>query len=194
MPLLEAEPRAFPDTLFTDPSALAGGQWWVLYTRSRMEKSLARQLRAKEIPFYLPLYEQTWRANGRKRASYLPLFPGYVFLHGDGEARVAALETNLLCSTIPVVDQQRLFEDLSRVERVLGGLVPVTPEEALPPGTPVEVAAGPFQGLRGTVVRRDGQTRLVVEVEFLRRGVSIEVDEWALRALPADAAPRAERR
>ena len=184
MPLLEAEPRAFPDTLFADPSALVGGQWWVLYTRSRMEKSLARHLRAKEIPFYLPLYEQTWMSRGRKRTSYLPLFPGYVFLHGDADARVAALETNLLCSTIPVVDQQRLFDDLSRVERVLGGLVPVTPEDSLPPGTPVEVAAGPFQGLRGTIVQREGQARLVVEVEFLRRGVSIEVDEWALRALP----------
>jgi len=185
MPLLEAEPRAFPDNLFSDPSSLAAdGQWWVLYTRSRMEKALARQLRAKEIPFYMPLYEQTWKTRGRKRTSYLPLFPGYVFLHGGDDARVAALETNLLCATIPVPDQQRLFEDLSRVERVLGGSVPVTPEEALPPGTLVEVAVGSFQGLRGTVIRRGDRTRLVVEVEFLRRGVSIEVEEWALRSLP----------
>lgn len=195
MPLLEAEARTFPDTLFADPAFAPGGagRWWVLYTRARMEKSLARQLRAREVPFYLPVYKQTWEASGRVRSSYLPLFPGYVFLYGEEDARVAALETNLLSATIPVVDQQRLYDDLARVERVLGGEVPVTPEEQLPPGSPVEITAGTFQGLCGTVVRRGGQTRLVIEVEFLRRGVSIEVEEWALRLLDP-AAPSADRR
>jgi transcriptional antiterminator RfaH len=192
MPLLVAEPRAFPDTLFSDPGALAAreGRWWVLYTRARMEKALARKLRAQEIPFYLPLYENALTSGGRKRSSYLPLFTGYVFLYGDDSARLAALETNLLCTTIPVPDQARLYEDLCRVERVLGGTVPVTPEMELPPGSPVEITDGAFRGLSGKVVRRGAKTRLVVEVEFLRRGVSIEVEEWTLRPLP-DTEPRA---
>lgn len=197
MPLLEAEARTFPDTLFTDPAFVVDGgpaKWWVLYTRARMEKSVARKLRAREVPFYLPVYKQTWETGGRVRSSYLPLFPGYVFLYGDEDARVAALETNLLSATIPVVDQRRLFDDLTRVERVLGGEVPVTPEEELPPGSPVEIMSGTFQGLVGKVVRRDGQTRLVVEVEFLRRGVSVEVDEWALRSLTPPVGPAADRR
>jgi transcriptional antiterminator RfaH len=185
MPLLVAEPRAFPDTLFTDPEALAGrsGRWWVLYTRARMEKALARKLRAQEIPFYLPLYEHALTSGGRKRSSYLPLFSGYVFLFGDESDRVTALETNLLCTTIPVTNQERLYQDLCRVERVLGGTAPVTPETELPPGTPVAITSGAFQGLSGKVIRRGAQTRLVVEVEFLRRGVSIEVEEWTLRPL-----------
>lgn len=192
MPLLEAEPRAFPDTMFSAPESLAelGGCWWVLYTRSRMEKALARKLRAREIPFYLPQYEQTWKSAGRKRTSFLPLFPGYVFLFGDEYARLAALETNLLCTTFRVPDQQRLYDDLCRVERVLGGAVPVAPETELPVGAPVELTAGAFRGLTGKVVRRGDQTRLVVEVEFLRRGVSIEVEEWALRPLTAGPEPR----
>jgi transcription antitermination factor NusG len=191
MPLLAPEPRAFPDTLFSDPAGLAdGGHWWVLYTRARMEKALARNLRARQIPFYLPLYEQAHTSGGRTRAAYLPLFAGYVFLYGDDSARLTALETNLLCATIPVPDQARLYDDLCRIERVLGGSTPVTAEVELPPGTAVEITAGAFQGLTGTVVRRGAQTRLVVEVEFLRRGVSIEVAEWTLRPLVAGAAPR----
>lgn len=190
MPLLEAEPRAYPDTMFSDPDALAerGGVWWVLYTRARMEKALARKLRALEIPFYLPQYEQTWKSSGRKRTSFLPLFPGYVFLFGDESARLTALETNLLCTTFRVPDQERLYADLCRVERVLGGESPVTPETELPAGTPVELTAGAFRGLSGKVVRRGDQTRLVVEVEFLRRGVSIEVEEWTLRPLADETA------
>ncbi|MDB5311330.1 MAG: transcription antiterminator [Gemmataceae bacterium] len=187
MPLLEAEPRAFPDTLFSGPSA--GGaredRWWVLYTRARMEKAVARQLRGQQVSFYLPLYEQTWKTGGRKRTSYLPLFPGYVFLYGDGYARLTALETNLLCAVIPVTDQERLFNDLCRVERVLGGSSPATPETAVPAGALVEITSGPFRGLCGNVLCRGAETRLVIEVEFLRRGVSIEVEDWALRVLPA---------
>src|SRR5262249_6831770 len=137
------------------------------------------------VPFYLPLYRQTWKSRGRARTSYLPLFPGYVFLRGDEDARIAALETNLLCSTLPVTDQQRLADDLARVERLLGGSVPVAPEDGLCPGTPVEIAAGAFQGLRGKIIRRGNGMRFVVEVEFLKRGVSIEADGWALRPLEA---------
>jgi transcription antitermination factor NusG len=191
MPLLEAEPRAFPDSLFADPATLATeGRWWVLYTKARMEKTLARQLRAQQIPFYLPTYEHTWKANGRKRRSYLPLFPGYVFLHGDEYARLAALETNLLSSVIPVNDQERFFDDLCRIERVLGGDAPVEPEAAIPTGALVEITAGSFKGLSGKVIRRDDKTRLVIEVEFLRRGVSVEVEDWALHLL-SEAAPAA---
>ena len=102
MPLLEAEPRTFPDTLLSDPSSFAAreGCWWVLYTRSRMEKALARQLRAQEIPFYLPLYQHTWKANGRKRTSFLPLFPGWYLSHRyDAIRRTLA---HLLGSGLPL--------------------------------------------------------------------------------------------
>jgi transcriptional antiterminator RfaH len=155
----------------------------VLYTRARAEKSLARHLRAKHVPFYLPLYRHDWRKSGRNRTSYLPLFPGYVFLYGDDDARVSALETNLLSATLPVPDQSRLYADLARVERLLGGDVPVAPEHDLSPGTPVEITAGAFSGLRGKVVRQGFETRFVVEVEFIRRGVSIQAEGWALRPL-----------
>jgi transcription antitermination factor NusG len=64
----------------------------------------------------------------------------------------------------------------------------VTPETEVPTGALVEITAGSFQGLCGKVVRRGEQTRLVIEVEFLRRGVSVEVEEWALRVL-SPAAP-----
>jgi transcriptional antiterminator RfaH len=193
MPLLEAEPCLFPDTLFADPAFAdpGAGRWWVLYTRARMEKAVARKLRGRGVSFYLPLYRQSWKANGRVRSSYLPLFTGYVFLHGDDSARVAALETNLLSATLPVPDQRRLYDDLARVERLLGGSAPVAAEDGLSPGTPVEVTAGPFQGLRGKVVRRGDRARFVVEVEFLRRGVSIEAEGWSLRPLVPDPTARA---
>jgi transcriptional antiterminator RfaH len=184
MPLLTEEPRLYPETLFTDQVAVGPERWWVLYTHARAEKSLARRLHGRQIAFYLPLYKSTWTQNGRRRSSYLPLFPGYVFLFGGDDARIAALETNLLTSVLPVADQERLFADLVRVERLVGGPVPVEPRPEYAPGEPVLIESGPFKGMAGTIVRQGKQARFVVEVEFLRQGVSIEFESWAFRPLP----------
>ena len=195
MPLLRAEPNLYPETLFTDPMPVdASARWWVLYTRARAEKSLARQLHGRRIAFYLPLYKSTWNHNGRHRSSHLPLFPGYVFLFGGDDARLAALETNLLTSTIPVAEQERLYSDLLRVERLAGGPVPVAPECDFATGEPVVIESGPFQGMTGKILRRGQQTRFVVEIELLRRGVSVEFEGWLLRPLTASSASALSRR
>jgi len=42
------------------------------------------------------------------------------------------------------------------------------------------VKAGPFAGLEGTVVVRRGETRLLVAVNFLQQGASVEIDDFVL--------------
>ena len=52
------------------------------------------------MPFFLPLHERHWRNRGRQFRSYLPLFPGYVFLRGTADERLKALETNLVANVL----------------------------------------------------------------------------------------------
>jgi transcriptional antiterminator RfaH len=180
MPLLPPEPASFPENLLTEPTLLATrpGRWWAVYTKAKGEKALARHLRGRAVPHYLPLHRHTWRNKGRTFTSYLPLFSGYVFLHGDDQARVAALESNLISRVLDVPNQERLVNDLRRVDRMLAADVPVERADALVPGQAVEIVAGPFQGLRGTLVRHGNQLRLVVAVSFLQQAVSAEVEAW----------------
>jgi transcription antitermination factor NusG len=186
MPIVAAEPVVFPDDLLTAPDALADrpGRWWAVYTKSRSEKALARHLFTRTVPYYLPLYQNTWRKNGRTFTSHLPLFPGYVFLFGDDGARVAALESNVVSRLLPIPDQPRLFSDLRRVDRMLTAQAPVAPTTELAVGQPVRIIAGPLEGLTGTLVRFGNQFRLVVEVAFLRQAVWAEVESWMVE--PAD--------
>jgi len=190
MPLLAAEPVRFPDALLTDPDALADrpGHWWVAHTKSRGEKALARHLFGRSVAYYLPLHRHRWKANGRTFTSHLPLFPGYAFLFGDDDARVAALESNLVSRLLPVPDQARLVSDLRRVDRMLAAEAPVTPADALAPGRAVRITAGPFEGLTGTLVHHAGQMRLVIEVAFLNQAVSVEVEGWMVEAAGQPAA------
>lgn len=183
MPLLPLEPFVYPEDLFSaaDRAADESQRWWVLHTRPRAEKSLVRRLLKRDISFFLPLHHRQQRRRGRALSAYLPVFPGYVFLRGDAQARIHALETNLVANTLVVPDQARLCDDLSRVYQMVTADAALTAEERLPPGTPVEVIAGAFAGMRGRVIRRGKRLTFFVEVQFLQRGVSAEVEDWMIR-------------
>ncbi len=199
MPLLPPEPYVSPTTLFAGgPSEAAGpGRWWVLHTRPRAEKGLARRCLGRGLAYFLPQHKHQWRSRGRLFSSHLPLFPGYLFLYGDEHGRLAALETNLVARCLAVEDQARLHADLARVHRLIVADAPLTPEERLEPGDLVDIVAGPLAGLQGKVLRRGKQLKLLVEVQFLQRGVSAEIESWMLQpATPSRpaAADRAARR
>jgi transcriptional antiterminator RfaH len=185
MPLLALEPSVFPEDLLASPTfePAIEGCWWVLHTRPRAEKALARQCINRELPFYLPLYHKKWRSGNRMQQSFLPLFPGYLFLFGDGEIRQAALQTNLVAQVIPVRDQEQLYSDLARVHRLIDAGTGVTPEERLQPGAPVMINSGPLAGLEGKVIRREKNLRFFVEVRLLQQGVSVAIDSWMIEPL-----------
>src|SRR5262249_21001309 len=119
MPLLPAEPCLYPENLFSESETPADGFWWVLHTRPRAEKAVARALLAHQVPFFLPVYENSRRVSGRLHTSHLPLFAGYLFLRADDEGRTSALETNQIANCIRVPDQAELLAELTAVHKTM---------------------------------------------------------------------------
>jgi transcription antitermination factor NusG len=190
LPLLPLDTFLHPEDLFAGEARHDLDKvWWVLHTRPRAEKALAQRILRRDLAFFLPLAKRQWRSRGRLLCSYSPLFPGYVFLHGDRQARSLALETNLVARVLPVVNQQQLVDDLERVHRLMNSGVALSPEDRLQPGMRVEIVSGPLAGLEGKVLQRDKQLRFFVEVRMLQRGVSVEIDGWMLQ--PVSEVPRA---
>jgi transcription antitermination factor NusG len=182
MPILPAEPAQFPESLFNDlsPFDTEGRLWHVLHTKPRQEKSLARQLHGGELPFYLPLIPRRTPSRGRMRTSFLPLFPGYCFVLVNDRERVRVLTTNRVVRSLEVSDQPKLWEDLRQVHRLIESGAPVTPEGRLVPGTLVEIRSGPLTGLKGIIIRNAKQRRFVVQVDFIQRGASVELEDYML--------------
>jgi transcriptional antiterminator RfaH len=184
MPILPAEPSSFPAELFTESIVpqQAGRQWWVLHTKPRQEKSLARQLHRAQIPFYLPLDPHRFRLRGRVMTSHVPLFGGYAFLLGTHEERLTAFGTRRVAQALEVKDQAGLWHDLRQVQRLISSGAPVTLEERLAPGMTVEIKSGPLAGLKGRILRRASGRRFVVAVDFIQQGASVLLDDFALVA------------
>lgn len=184
MPILKEEPSIFPETLLdAAPSESAGRCWLAVYTKARQEKSLARELLKYGIPFYLPLVRKISVSRGRKRTSLAPLFGGYVFLFGSEEERVRALTTNRVSRMLTVEDPDQLVFDLRQLRQLIAANAPLTVESRLGPGQRVRVRNGAFAGLEGTVLKRRGETRLLVSINFLQQGASVEIDDYSLDPL-----------
>jgi transcription antitermination factor NusG len=204
MPILPAEPEMYPSTLWQKDQDRDDfdRRWWCLHTRPLHEKTLARALRKRGVAHYLPqiVYESR-TPGGRKIRSMLPLFPGYMFLHGDAYQRAEAIEGNHLANILEVPDQSALEHDLRQIHQMLSSGLPIAPEPSPVVGATIRILAGPLQGLIGTVVRRGGRDRFEANVRFLGRGVTVELQDWQVetirdRPVPACGRPapsRAER-
>jgi transcription antitermination factor NusG len=151
---------------------------------SRREKELMRRLRKTGIDFYCPLIPRRNRAaSGRVRTSYLPLFPGYVFLCGNDDARQVALSTQCVSRTIPVADTELLVHDLRQVQQLIASGVPLSPEGRIQPGHMVRVKNGPLMGIEGTVAKRFTGDRLIISVQFLQQGASVAIDDFSVEPI-----------
>ena len=182
MPILSAEPNIYPLNLlenieFCHPTEEQQATWWVFYTRPRQEKSLARDLLHLQIPFYLPLVSRRLLIRSRPIRTYVPLFAGYVFAYGSDANRVRALSTRRVAQVYGCPDSLELQNDLRNIQRLIESNRPLTVESRLQPGDRVRIRSGPFADLDGTICRRKNQTRLVVWVNLLQQGVSLEIDD-----------------
>ena len=127
-------------------------------------------------PFLPPARGTTGASGGRSFASYIPFFPGYVFLRGNTQV----LRDNLVVRLLDVPDQALLDVELGQLRDLQKAGAPLIPFPWLGPGDAVRIQEGPFRGYLGVVVREKGTQRLVVSVSMLRRSVAVELERESL--------------
>ena len=156
------------------------GRWFVLHTRARQEKAVAEDLGRLNVRHFLPLVRYRRIHGGRVRRVSIPLFPGYVFMCGRDEDRVAALRTHRVANVLPVADQKRLKADLRQIQRVVESNEPVDLFPRLRKGTRCRVIGGTLSGIEGVVLRRRGPWRVYVGVEFVGQSAEPEIEPSSL--------------
>ena len=69
------------------------------------------------------------------------------------------------------------------IRSLLNSALPCDPCPMLKTGMKVEVVHGPLKGVTGRLQRKGSQARLVLSVDLIGRGVSVQVDAADVRAL-----------
>jgi transcription antitermination factor NusG len=152
-------------------------RWYVACTVARHEKAVADRLRSRDVETYLPLYRAVRRWGKRRVTLDLPLFPGYVFVRTQIIRKARILDhpgvvrlVGLNGKATPLAD-----EDIDKLRASLK-TCNAEPYPYFSAGRRIRIKCGPLAGVEGTIIRRKGRVRLVVQIDLIQRAVLLELD------------------
>jgi transcription termination/antitermination protein NusG len=159
------------------PSALVA--WYAIRTRSRHEQVVRQQLERKQVEAFLPTIPRWSRWKDRKKKIDWPLFPGYCFARFNSENALPVLKCTGVVNIISFEGKPAAIPDfeLESIRLLVASEVQYDPCPLIREGAMVEVVHGPLSGVVGRLVRKDvNRARLVLSVDLIGQGVSVEVD------------------
>lgn len=187
--------NSFPEKLGPDPHPANGcpflelpdeysqPRWYAIYTKPRHEKRATEHLMSRSVETFLPVYEtvRRWR-NGRHCVKF-PLFPSYAFVRIALKNRLEVLKAPGVVRLVSFDGKPKPLaeEEVTALRRGLSAGVNARPHPYLTSGRRVRVVAGPLQGMRGILVRRKSQFRVVVSLDMIMRSMVADVDVADIR-------------
>jgi transcription antitermination factor NusG len=152
-------------------------KWHVVYTMPNNERKVVSRITDMGIESYLPLQKVIRQWRDRKKKLEVPLFPNYVFVKVDEPRRGSLMSIRELVGFVsigkkPVVVKE---EEILAIQHATNQDLRVVPEEKFCEGKKVRIGYGQFSGLEGTIVQKNGNTRLIITIEGLGRAFSFNI-------------------
>ena len=163
-----------------DIRSIAGLSWTAARTRARCEKVVNEYCKRFGISSYLPLRRRAKRYQRRTVETFLPMFPGYVFVQINATNTPTLLQSHKVVTTLSIDSacEATLVAELREIQRLeqaeLESDLIVHPGLAV--GNSVLIVSGPLAGMHGVVERRQQMMRVTLNVEMLGQSVSVGLD------------------
>jgi len=166
-----------------DPEVDERLDWFAIWTRSRHEQVVREQLVNKRIDVFLPTITRWSRWKDRKKKIDGPLFPGYCFARFDPHERLPILKCTGVVSIISFQGEPAPIpeHEVDGIRRLIDSALGFDPCPMIREGMMVEVTHGPLKGVIGRLVRKSDKARLLLSVDLIGQGVSVEVDAADVR-------------
>ena len=158
--------------------------WYAIHTRSRHEKVVLDELVRKEIEAFLPTVTRWSRWKDRKKKIDWPLFPGYCFARFEVSSSLAVLKCTGVIAIVSIEGRPVPIpaEEIEGVRKLVSSDLQYDPCPLIKEGSIVEVVSGPLRGVTGRLIRKGAHARLVLSVDAIGQGVSVQVDAADIRA------------
>ncbi|HKY23237.1 MAG TPA: UpxY family transcription antiterminator [Vicinamibacterales bacterium] len=152
--------------------------WFAIWTRSRHEQVVREQIERKHLDAFLPTITRWSRWKDRKKKIDWPLFPGYCFARFKPDETLSILKCTGVVSIVSFEGRPAAIPDheIAAIRRVLESDLQFDPCPMIREGMMVEVTHGALKGVVGRLVRKGAHARLVLAVDLIGQGVSVEVD------------------
>lgn len=161
--------------------------WYAVRTRARHEKRVSVLLQEKAVPVFLPLVQQIHRWSDRHVRVEVPLFSCYLFVRisAAAETRLRVLETagalGLAGSRkegTPIADSE-----IDSLRTAISAKAAFQTHPFTSAGQRVRVRGGALDGVEGIISGESTDRRIVLNVEILRRSVSVGVKGYDLELI-----------
>lgn len=152
--------------------------WYAIHTRSRHEKVVLDELVRKQIEAFLPTITKWSRWKDRRKKIDWPLFPGYCFARFDVSASRSVLKCSGVSAIVSIDGRPAPIppEEIEGVRKLVSSDLQYDPCPLIKEGSIVEVVGGPLRGVTGRLVRKGTHARLILSVDAIGQGVSVQVD------------------
>ncbi len=154
-------------------------KWYAVYTKSRMEKQVAKEFEEMNIEHYLPLLKTLRQWTDRKKWVYVPLFNSYVFVKTNIKDREKILKADGAVNFVHFKDEYPSIPEyqINNLRIILGASAKFEiGYDNFTLGEKVNVTGGPFKGLKGTVIEYRGKQRLLVRIDVINQNLILEVN------------------
>ena len=154
--------------------------WTAIRTKARCEKVVKAHCEHYNIPCYLPVRRRVKRYQRRTVETYLPMFPGYLFVQLDDDGRQALLLSHKVVwiAAITEPEEEKLVAELREIQHLseLAANAEIEVQPEIVPGKIVTITTGPMKGLAGIVQKRRQKTRIVLNVDILGQSAAVDLD------------------
>lgn len=162
--------------------------WYAIYTRSRQENKVFKQLSGKNIEAYLPLLKTLKIWSDRKKWVDEPLFKSYLFVNICKEEYLSVLESDGVVryvtfegKAVPIPEQQIEAIKLFIAQNTEPEKLPMSGEFSV--NDRVNIIGGPMEGLSGTIVNKSGKNSVKIEIEVVAQSVYVSIPASLLKII-----------
>ncbi len=152
-------------------------KWYVLQTKPRNEKLVLLQIEQKGIEAFTPFVEKIRIWSDRKKKIQVPLFSGYVFIHGDEKERIYAINSTVGALKYLYFEKRPAVVSAKEITLIKQALLEPEKisieEKKIKKGDEIIVSRGIFKGMKGFVNDFRGNYKLTVNLEELSYSFSI---------------------
>lgn len=152
--------------------------WYVLYTKPKNEKKVAKQLEEMGITVFCPLKTVVRQWSDRKRRVEEPLFSSYVFVKLDDKDRAKVFDAVGVVRYLFWLGKPAIIQDdeIEILKKWLSKDYKNIETQTYAPGTIINITEGPFMGQKAVLNEQRGK-KLRLQLETIGIEIIIELKD-----------------
>lgn len=152
--------------------------WYVVYTKPKNEKKVAKQLEEMGITVFCPLKTVLRQWSDRKKRVEEPLFSSYVFVQLDDKARAKVFDAVGVVRYLFWLGKPAIVRDneIERLKKWLSSDYKSIETQRYTPGNIIQIAEGPFMGQHALVNEQRGK-KIRLQLEAIGIEIIIELKD-----------------